>query len=97
MIQFQYYLYIKRHFLEKFYVKLACLDQEQNYQPKSAVVAMVSWLNIVMTHLYKIFFHTKFAFFEYNSFEGFYKDLEALVILSTILLPIKSPVASGVF
>ena len=30
-----YYLSLKCHFLEKFYVKLAYLEQEQIYQPKS--------------------------------------------------------------
>ena len=35
MIQFLDYLYQKRHFLEKFYVKLTYFEQEYDYQPKS--------------------------------------------------------------
>ena len=35
LIQFQDFLYLKRHFLEKFYVKLTYLEREYNYQSKS--------------------------------------------------------------
>ena len=47
LIQFQDYFYLNLHFLEKFYIKLAYLEQEENYQLKSYYLVNIQDASLV--------------------------------------------------